>query len=286
MAQRGSRFLGGWWHASILVAFAALATAPGVRAHDFWILPSNFAPAVGEPISFRLAVGQQWLGDPFPRSNQRIVRFALAGPAGVADIPGVEAVDPAGVERLSAPGYYVAGYASTNAPLSLPAAKFEEYLRLEGLDWVIAERARRGESQADSREVYARCAKALVHVPGEPNGRTTAKGWNFTFGFTLEIVPERAPDTLRPGETLPLRLLYRGRPLAGALVVLMPKTSPQAAVEARSDRAGRVRLPLATPGVWMAKAVHMVRLTGADAQREAADWQSYWASLTFETPAR
>lgn len=263
----------------VLAALASLATA---QAHDFWILPSNFAPAVGEPISFRLAVGQQWVGDPFPRSNQRIVRFALAGPAGVADIPGVEAVDPAGLGRLAAPGYYVAGYASNNSPLSLEAAKFEDYLRLEGLEWVIAERARRGESQAASREVYARCAKSLLHVPGSPS--TT--GFDHDFGCALELVPEQAPDTIRPGEVLPLRLLYRGKPLVGALVILMPKANPQATVQARSDRKGRVRLPLAAAGVWMAKAVHMVRLQGADEQREAADWQSYWASLTFETRAR
>jgi hypothetical protein len=39
-----------------------------------------------------------------------------------------------------------------------------------------------------------------------------------------------------------------------------------------------VRLRLAAPGVWLAKAVHMVPLPpGEDAQ-----WESTWASLTFE----
>jgi hypothetical protein len=44
---------------------------------------------------------------------------------------------------------------------------------------------------------------------------------------------------------------------------------------------GQVRLPLAAPGEWLVKAVHMVALEGVP----EADWQSYWASLTFALPS-
>ena len=40
-----------------------------------------------------------------------------------------------------------------------------------------------------------------------------------------------------------------------------------------------VRLvPLADPGEWLIKAVHMVDCP----EGSGAEWQSYWASLTFE----
>ena len=261
-----------------------LGVAPAV-AHDFWIEPSSFTPAAGAAVSFHLRVGQQWQGDAFPRSNQRIAQFVLAGPEGSADIAGAEAVDPAGLARLAVPGLYLAGYASNNSPLELEAAKFEAYLRLEGLEWVIAERARRGESAAGSREVYARCAKSLLWVRGTGAAPSLGSGaFDRALGFAFELVPEQNPYALAAGGTLPLRLLYKGRPFAGALVVAMPKAHPEAAVTARSDSQGRVRLELGESGVWLVKAVHMARLEGAAAAAEHADWQSLWASLTFELP--
>jgi len=256
-----------------------LAVVPAA-AHDFWIEPSSFTPAPGAAVSFHLRVGQQWQGDAFPRSNQRIVRFVLAGPEGRADIAGAEAVDPAGLARIGPAGLYLAGYASNNAPLELDAAKFEEYLRLEGLEWVVAERARRHESDAASREVYARCAKSLLRVGAAPS----EGGFDRVLGFTFELVAERDPYAMKAGDALPLRLLYAGKPFAGALVVAMPKAHPAAAVDARSDAEGRVRLTLGERGPWLIEAVHMMRLEGAAAAAERAEWQSTWASLTFELP--
>ncbi len=51
---------------------------------------------------------------------------------------------------------------------------------------------------------------------------------------------------------------------------------------ARTDVHGRVRLPLGGAGVWMVKAVHMIPAPPGS----GADWESFWASLTFALPAR
>jgi hypothetical protein len=52
-------------------------------------------------------------------------------------------------------------------------------------------------------------------------------------------------------------------------------------VSARSDKDGRVRLRLPHAGMWMVKAVHMIPAPAGT----QADWQSFWASLTFDLPA-
>jgi hypothetical protein len=260
--------------------FGAALVVRAAGAHDFWIEPSSFTPEPAAAVALHLRVGQQWLGDPLPRDGKRVERFVLAGPEGVAEVPGVEGVDPAGVTRVGGNGLYVVSYASFNTPLSLAPEKFEEYLRLEGLEWAIAERARRGESAADSREVYARCAKAVLHVgSGGPS-----VGFDRTFGCAFEIVPEQDPSGVPVGAALTVRVLYRGKPFAGALVVALPKTHPQAFSSARSDRAGRATLQLAERGAWLVKAVHLERLAETEAVREQADWQSVWASLTFALP--
>ena len=81
---------------------------------------------------------------------------------------------------------------------------------------------------------------------------------------------------------MPVRLYYGGKPLKGALVMALQKDRPEPGLSARSDAQGRVRLRLDRPGVWLVKAVHMVPA----GKETGADWESFWASLTFEVPVR
>ena len=92
---------------------------------------------------------------------------------------------------------------------------------------------------------------------------------------------EKNPYTLAGGGELPVRLLYQGKPLAGALVMALQRGRPDK-VTARSDSRGRALLKLDRPGFWLVKAVHMIPAP-ADA---GADWESLWASLTFALPSR
>ena len=73
-----------------------------------------------------------------------------------------------------------------------------------------------------------------------------------------------------------LRLLFEGKPLAGALVTAIDREGIR--LTARSDAHGRVAIALPKPGVWLVKSVWMVPApAGSD-----VDWESLWASLTFE----
>jgi hypothetical protein len=47
---------------------------------------------------------------------------------------------------------------------------------------------------------------------------------------------------------------------------------------AQSDRDGRAAFKIEEPGAWLVKAVHMVPAPAGS----NADWESFWASLTFE----
>lgn len=259
--------------------FAALLglVSVALRAHDFWIEPSAFTPAPGQRVSFRLMIGQELRGDPFPRDPDLIARFLAAGPAGDMTVPGRVFSDPAGVVMVQEPGLYMIVYDSYRYPVELDAAKFETYLKDEGLEKISALRAKRGQSTAGAKEVFSRCAKSLLAVGGG-----SGAGWDRVFGERLELVAEKNPYTLAGGGELPVRLLYEGKPLAGALVVALPKDRQAAPVSARSDSKGRVRLQLDHPGFWLVKAVHMI-----PAPRETgADWESFWASLTFGVPER
>jgi uncharacterized GH25 family protein len=257
-----------------------LLAAAAAGAHDLWIEPSSFTPAPATRFAVRLFIGQLFRGDTFPRDPKLLTRFAVLGSAGETEIPGVPDTDPAGFLIAGPPGLYELVYTSRPAFVQLDAAKFEHYLGEEGLREISQLRVQRGQTGAAVREMFSRCAKSLIAVGGA--GGTGFSGFARPLGLTLEVVPEKNPYTLGAGQELPVRLLYRGVPLASAQVEAVPKDQPSRLVSGRTDRQGRIRLRLDKPGTWMVKAVHMIAAPAGS----GADWESFWASLTFALPAR
>jgi uncharacterized GH25 family protein len=251
---------------------ASVLSGATLLAHDLWIEPTTFSPAPGDIVGVKLRVGQDLLGDPVPRAAALINEFIVEDAEGRRPVVGRDGGDPAGFVRASAPGMLIVGYRSNPARVELPAQKFNQYLKEEGLDAVAAQRARGGQTDA-VREMFSRCAKSLV-LSGAAN-RTQG---DRSLGFTLELVAERNPFTMTAGQELPVRLTYESRALAGALIVAINRADPSEKVSARSDADGRVRLRLPRVGMWLIKTVHMVEAPAGS----GADWVSYWASLTFE----
>lgn len=260
---------------ALTIGLLGLLIGLRAQAHDFWIEPSSFAPAPGQGVAVRLRVGEHFNGDPVGRPaelNRFVLVDAQSGASSV--LPGRIGMDPAGVVRVPRPGAYVIGYHGKPNAVELPADKFNAYLKDEGLDAVLAWRAAHGQADAPGREIFSRCAKSLLRSTGDGVDSGPA---DLALGFPLELIAEQHSGRLRDGNALPLRLLYEGRPLAGALVVAIGHDDPLRRITQRSDADGRVRLPLDQPGPWMIKAVHM-RPAPADS---GAEWESLWASLSF-----
>jgi uncharacterized GH25 family protein len=259
--------------AGLIVVAMFIVGGARLLAHDMWIEPTSFMPPAGQIVGLKLRVGQDLLGDPIPRDPALIDAFVADAASGRATIVGRDGLDPAGYFRVAQPGLVVVGYQSKPSPVELQAEKFNSYLKDEGLDAVAAARAKRNETAAPAHEIFSRCAKSLV-LSGTPGGEEGDRA----LGFTLELVAERNPYTLRAGQDLPVRLTYQGRPLPGALVVAINRLNPSDKLSARSDADGRVRFQLKRSGMWLIKAVHMIPAAAGS----RAEWASYWASLTFQ----
>jgi hypothetical protein len=260
-------------HASAIIALAILlAPAPAVLAHEFWIEPTTFLPDDGKIVGIRARVGDGVLGDPVPRDPALLERLVVDTGTGPAPVVGRDGGDPAGLLRIATGGLHVVGYLGKPTPIQIPADTFNAYLKDEGLDEVIAERARRGATQAGARELFTRCAKTLLQAgPARPDQRDRV------LGFPLELVAQANPYTLARGGELSVTLLYRGRPLPGALVTAIRRKTGER-LPARSDALGRARFVFPADGAWLITTVHMT----APPRGTKADWVSYWASLTFE----
>jgi uncharacterized GH25 family protein len=263
-----------WARARALAALVAVAVgvAP-LSAHDLWIEASAFRPDPGRVVGLHLRVGQDFLGDPIPRDPTLIEQFVAITPDRTTPIVGQDGADPAGLLRQVTPALVVVAYRSRSTAITLPPEKFNQYLRDEGLDDVARMRVERKQDHDPARELFARCAKALIQT-GAPSSSETDRA----VGMTLELIAARNPYTLRAGDSLSVQLLHEQKPLKGALVTALNRQHPGTRVAIRTDASGRAIVPLSEAGDWLIKAVHMVEA----AQGSGAEWQSYWASLTFE----
>lgn len=258
----------------LALTLGALLGLPAL-AHDMWIEPSSFTPRAGQLVHVCLRVGHPAKGaDPVARNPARIMRFSAVTLAGEEPIPGLDGADPAGLLRPATDGLVTLAYRTNHAWSELPGDRFEAYLAEEGLSAVRELRRRHGQSAAPGRERYSRSLKALLDVGA---GR---EGADRPLGLDLELVAGSNPYRLQPGEALTVVVLYRGKPLAGALVDAFPLDGASPDICAVSGEDGRVELRLPASGGWAVATTHMVEAPAGS----GADWESLWASLTFAIP--
>ncbi len=249
-----------------------IAGAVQACAHDFWIEPSSFHPQPGSVVSVSLRVGENFIGDPVRRQSSLINRFVVLQGEQEQPISGSDNIDPAGLFEAEGEETALIVYEGGGSQVDLPAKRFEDYLIQNGLREIVAERIRRGEQDLVGRERFYRNAKSVL------SGRHCSDRITRPIGLRYEIVPLADP-TAKP-TTLDMQLLADGEPLAGAQVEAIARDRPQARIVMHSDARGTVRLHPPQTGVWLIRSVHMRRAGWFS----DVDWESDWASLTFELP--
>ena len=261
----------------MLSTLAIALCSASANAHEFWVEPSTFVPEADDPIGIRLCVGDGFEGWSLPRDARRIEHFVAAGPGGEQPIVGLDGADPAGVVRLTAPGGYVIAYRSNPAFQVLPADRFEEHLRDKGLERIVALRRERGASDRKAREAYSRHAKALIRVGGALTAASTARSVCGSSSSPSRTCFSFAPTTSGASAFC----IAAARSRARSWLRARPETADDD-LKARTDADGRASFRMREPGMWRVAAVHMIEARG----NVAADWESLWASLTFELPSQ
>lgn len=253
--------------AALLVVLAA---APAL-AHDTWLLPTGPASAPGM-LAFELTSAGSF---PEPESAVAAARIArsglrLAGRTGPLESagPGAKSLHLRG--RAEGAGLAAAWIETHPRTLTLKAKDLAHYLEEVGAGDTIGDDWK-SSGLAAWRESYVKLAKAFLRVGDAPDDRS----WGEAVGLELEIVPERDPTSLRPGESLAVRLLFKSQPLAGLAVGAA--TRGRSLPLQKTDGNGRVTLALGSAGPWLLRATRLERASLPD-----ADWRSWFATLTFE----
>jgi hypothetical protein len=254
-----------------------MVTATLVFAHDLFLkLETYFVPPQSE---VRVAV----LNGSFTASEasvtpDRLRDLSLVGPSGRQAVSH-DAWKPVGdstwlTVKTGVAGTYVVGASLYPRELKLAAADFNNYLKEDGIPDILEARTRRGEESRPARERYQKHVKAILQV-----GEVRTGAFATVLGYPVEIVPLANPYSVHVGDTLAFRCLMDGKPAAHQLVIaggehdgqMMPERS------VRSDTDGVVRFALGSAGKWYVKFIHM-----AAATRDSVDYESKWATLTFE----
>lgn len=261
-----------------MIGLLLLLTTATALSHDYWLEPEKFFLLRDENVRVHLLVGEALESDEErPLQLKRTPRLQVFTADGMNDLLANRARD--GVKPFAEIAARREGnmliVTDRNAQnIELEPQKFTAYLRDEGLDEIITERKRRGESDKKGRERYSRNIKSLLQI-GERHddsfGRLT--------GQLLEIIPTTNPYELKTGDELNVRFLFADKPLANAKVFATHRAKGKVSTqEAMTNATGEARFKINGEGEWLIRLVHMRR---CQKNCGAIDWESFWGSYSF-----
>jgi uncharacterized GH25 family protein/ketosteroid isomerase-like protein len=274
-------------------AFVALASLAGVAilvaeasAHDFWIIPSAFQVGQGETLE---VLGQTSTRFPSSLSAVATPRVADARLIGAAGTTRITELSQRGTSLLlrgrpTAPGQYLVAVALTPTPARSPGAAFRRWLELEGAPGEAARLERLGafEGTDSVTRRTLKTAKTIAQV-----GTGGARMFGQPAGQPLEFILGADPSGLRVGDTLTVRMVYSGRPVAGGEAhagaadwpIAEGATVPEPLdVHLRASEEGVLRLPITRGGVWNVRGIHVT----PGASGTPREWDVHWATLVFQ----
>lgn len=258
-----------------------LGCSVAAEAHDFWIQPAQYWAQPDAAIPFTLQVGH---GAERQRSQIRSNRIASL----LAVTPDQTTIDVRGQLHLRGahddgrlkfeePGTYLVVLQTDDRGRStLPAPRFNEYARAEGLTDALKQRQQTDRMASAATESYRRVSKAIIQIGLIDTARQAHVVT--PLGLPLEIVPERSPYAEAQRGDLPVRVFFEGQPLAGALVKLTSLEKDDAPLQAhRTDPSGRATFSLRPQGAWILNVIWTKRAAAA----AEVDFETTFSSLSF-----
>jgi uncharacterized GH25 family protein len=258
-----------------LLAIALILLAPLLDSHEFWLEPAGFQYKVGDAIRVRFKVGENFEGDNWTGNRSSVGQLKLyyknVDDNLVSLLPDSTKGDSLTLQFFDE-GTMMITYESTNKFIRLPADSFLMYLKEDGLQNAINYRSEHGEMDSVGKEFYRRSVKTIFQV-----GAVKDNLHNKRTGLPLDIIPMAHPYSLKKGEELPLKFLFKGAPLPDALVKAWHRLNGKTTMkDLKTDAQGQLSIPVSLAGRWMVSTVRMEREL-----RDSAQWQSYWGSLTW-----
>ena len=277
----------GFWKAVVWLGLACATGTWTARAHDLWLEAETVAApaAKGEESVLHLRLGDQFKTlEERPLQKDRVTRFDLfSDRAKRRDLlaAGQEGQQPVAKLRPD-PGALLAVMDRSPRPITMDRDRFNRYLGDEGQEAITALRARLGQTDQPGKEVYTRYLKTLLQER-DPAGALPSTLYKRRVGQRLEILLENDPGRMKPDKTLTVKVLFEGKPLAGAKVFAYRREEGEQGAEALTavtSAQGLADFKLDRTGVWLVRLVHF-RVPTERKPDSTAAWESFWATYSF-----
>ena len=252
-----------------LLIILLLIIVPQVKAHNLWLGLDHYLHKVGDTAKVFLYLAHSL---PFAELVRpaKMKEFYFLDPSGKRKSFDLKKPDPesffneVGVPlNLKDEGTYLAAVAMKPVYISLTPEGTKRKNK-KGLPDVI------------SCRYVEFFAKAVFHA-GKPGGNT----YKTVLGQTLEMVPQKDPGMIKNGDYLPIKVLFKGKPLAHEFVYATYvgfSTREDYVFTTRTDKEGIAEIRITNPGIWWVK----VPLKKHHEDKSECDMDQYAAILTFE----
>ncbi len=257
---------------SFVLVFATYASA-----HEYYLLPKDFTPPAGASVGVEHRLGQKFNGNQMPWVTPWNVRSEIWQDGKSKSAKGIDGDRPA--LKVSPDQNKIATVIHQSNVDFLTFStweKFVSYTNKEGL--AHAQQASNDgiKPKEGLKEAYARYAKTLITPAG------SSEGIDAPTGLQIELIALKNPMSLSATETMPVQLLYDGKPLAGANLKVFVGIDTEVAHRIITDTEGKANIPAEGEGPYLLNAIHMTEPQGKEAKAKNAHWESFWASLTFK----
>ena len=265
-------------HARVALVCAlvmVLATASIASAHDFWIIPDIFSAPADAVLHFSGRAGTRFpAGSPVQPSRIADARLIGANSQTKITEMSVEGTSLRLHQKPPAPGEYIVAVTLSSNPTRSTAAGMLRFLKAEGGAAEAARLERENATQGTDSVVYRATsyAEALVDV-----GRGGPRAYAASTGLPLEFVPMNDPASMHEGDTIHVKVVAFGTPVAGIGVfagaaadsaVAASGGSGSSSLSLAADSSGIVHLPVTKAGAWNLRAAHVSkRMSGG-----ATEW--------------
>ncbi len=246
-----------------------------VSAHEFWLQPDKFIYKKGEKATIQFRVGENFEGENW-NGNRSKINFLHLYLSGVkADLSSALS-DKNGDSlqyTLTQEGTAIVVYNGLNSFIELEPAKFNAYLKEDGLRNVISYRQDHRETDSIGRESYQRSVKTILQV-----GSKYDSSYKQATLLPLDIIPLEHPHLIRDRQKMLVKVLFNKKPLTEQLIkIWFRENNKTSTEELLTDEDGIASFKIKKSGNWMVSTVKMVRLENDP----KAQWQSYWGSCTW-----
>lgn len=239
-------------------------------AHDTWVQTNTNVVRVGDVVHVDLLMGNHG-------NNHR--DFKIAGKASIAD-GAFEVISPDGNHTDLRPAAVDLGLAEKDGFWSAPFQTAAEGIH------IVAQTSDKVVSYAPARSIksaktFFLASKSLDRVPSETSG------YDRVLGHALELVPLTNPVApMGPGSAIRVRLLFKGKPLANAVVSFIPRGKKLSEnfddrYERKTDADGMATFEFAEPTYHLIVAHHEEPTESGDGYEST----KYSATLSVFVPA-